>query len=265
MITSHANPRVKAARALRERKARQENGLFLAEGIRLAAELLEAEAEVETLFWSSSLLTSGFARDLVEKAGKKGIPTEEVSAEVFQSLAAREHPQGIALVVRQRWTRLDELCSEPGKPWVALEEPADPGNIGTILRTADGAGGAGLILIGNSADPYDPAAVRASMGAVAVLPIVRCGLEDFLHWTEQSGTPVVGAADSAETDFHAYRYPAEMALLLGSERQGLSSQAWGACTARVAIPMLGKADSLNLAAAAAVLLYEILNQRREMR
>ena len=263
MITSASNERVKAIRRLQERKGRQESGLFYLEGLRIVGEALEAGAEVETVVFAAELLRSEFGQKLVEEFGARGGQLLEVSREVFERLALKDGPQGIAAVVRQRWTRLDEIRVTPGMPWVALDSVADPGNLGTILRTNDSVGGQGVILLDQSTDPYDPSAVRGSMGALFDQKIVRCSLEEFAAWKQSSGAPVVGTSGAAQMDYHEYRYPAGLVLLMGSERQGLQEQHLALCDALVRIPMVGKSDSLNLAVATAVTLYEMFNQRRD--
>ena len=262
MITSLANERIKFIRRLQERKARQESGLFFLEGLRIVAEALQAGAAVEQLVTAPELLRSEYGQELVASSRSQGIDVLDVSADVFGRLSNKEGPQGLAAVVRQRWVRLDEVQLIPGKPWVALDSVADPGNLGTIMRTNDAAGGDGIILLDHSTDPYDPSAVRASMGALFDQQIVRTSFDEFKAWKEQGGCAVVGTSDAAAQDYHAYPYPDQLVVLMGSERQGLQPQHLAVCDAVVSIPMSGKSDSLNLAVATAIILYEILNQRR---
>lgn len=264
MITSPANPSVKAIRALRQRKARDEAGRCLLEGIRLVAEAARAGA-VERLVVAPELLESPFARDLVAEQARAGVPVLEVSREVFASLSQKDGPQGLAAVARQRWEELGALALGPPPGWVALVEPADPGNLGTIIRTADAVGAAGVIIVGPGADPYDPAALRASMGAAFALRLARATWGQLLAWRSATGAFLVGTADSAPTDFQAVAYPQPLVLLMGSERQGLDPAQLAACDLAVSLPMRGRADSLNLAVAAGVMLYELLRQGRAPR
>ncbi len=272
MITSLANEKIRAIRKLHERKARQESGLFTIEGLRIVAEALEqAEAgrvKIETLVVAPELLKSSFGRDLVAEQASKGAAVLEVSAEVFDRISLKEGPQGLAAVVQQRWlplrdARLAENRVTGSRTWVALDAVADPGNLGTILRTHDAVGGQGVILLDQSTDPYDPSSVRGSMGAVFTQRLVRASFEEFAEWKRSYGYPVIGTSDKARVDYHAFRYPQALVLLMGSERQGLQEHHLALCDEVVSIPMLGKSDSLNLAVATAVVLYEILNQRRE--
>ena len=262
LISSHSNTRVKQVRALRQRKERERTGLFFVEGIRLVGEAVQTGAEIETLVVAPERLTSTFGQELVERQSQRGVAYLEVTAEVFEGISSRKGPQGIGAVVRQRWAALadvtpgDELC------WTALVAVQDPGNLGSVLRVSDAVGGAGVILIGASTDPYDPAAVRGSMGAVFSQQLVRTGFEDFRAWKEASPYAAAGTAGDAPHDYQAVRYPRPLILLMGSEREGLSPQQRAVCDVMVRIPMVGRSDSLNLAVATGVVLYEIVNQRR---
>ncbi len=265
-ISSTANPQVKRIRALAQRKERERSGLFFAEGIRIVAEALDCDLEIETLVVAPDLLTSTFARETATRAAERGIPVLDVTPAVFESLSRKEGPQGLGAVARARWTDLDTVHLAPGKRqegraasslWLALDTPQDPGNVGTILRTCDATGVDGLVLIGPSADPYDPAALRASMGAAFTVPLARASWEQLVAWAHREGLPLIGAAGSSATGYREARYPARMVLLMGSEREGLSSAQLAACSQLVSIPMVGRSDSLNLAVATAVILYEV--------
>lgn len=262
MITSAANPTFKQIRALRQRKEREASGLCFVEGIRQVAEAARSRAAIERLLVAPALLASPFANELVAEQTRAGIPLLELSRELFTTLSQKDGPQGIAAVVRQRWAALEHARLETAPGWVALVEPADPGNLGTIIRTADAVGASGVFLIGPSADPYDAVALRASMGATFSMALVRCGWDEFTRWQSAQGAPLVGAADQAATDFQAVRYAQPLVLLMGSERHGLTPAQQARCDQLVAIPMRGRADSLNLGVATGVMLYELLRQQR---
>jgi RNA methyltransferase, TrmH family len=262
MITSPANERVKSIRKLHERKTRQESGLFYIEGLRIVAEAVEMGARIETLVAAPDLLRSEFGQHLLEDQRGRGVEVLEVTSEIFERISLKEGPQGLSAVVRQNWLPLEQARPEPGYTWVALDSVADPGNLGTILRTHDAVGGRGVILLDQSTDPYDPSAVRGSMGALFSQKLVRASFAAFADWKRQTSAQVIGTSDKAKVDYHAYPYPPAPVLLMGSERQGLQEHYLAICDEVVSIPMLGKSDSLNLAVATAVVLYEILNQRR---
>ncbi len=261
-ITSTANARIKGIRALRLRKERDEAGLAFVEGIRTVAEAVQLRADIVTLVDCPDLLRSPFGRDLVDSARASGIDVIEVNEAVFRTLSKREGPQGIAAVVRQRWERLEDVRLAEGDRWVALEEAADAGNIGTIVRTCDAAGAAGVILLDHTADPYDPVAMRASTGAVFTRRLVRASFEAFVDWARDRGVTVVGTAGDAADDYRAADYGDRTVILMGSERAGLPAEHQRRCDRMVSIPMAGRVDSLNLAVATALVLYEVLEHRR---
>ncbi|WP_298817856.1 TrmH family RNA methyltransferase [Chloroflexus sp.] len=256
LITSLANPTIKMLRALRQRKARDEQGRYLIEGIRLVAEAIQCNAPLDMLIVAPELLTSAFAHELVANYAATGGRVLTVSAAVFASLAEKEHPQGIAAVGRIEYTALESFpMAQVG--WIALVEVADPGNLGTILRTADSAGFSGVILVGATTDPFDPAAVRASMGALFSQRLARADWGHLVAWCRAHGIGLVGSSDRGALDYRTATYPRPLVLALGSEREGLSADQLANCDCVVRIPMRGRSDSLNLAVAAGVLMYEV--------
>lgn len=261
MPTSPSNPRIKLIRKLHERKTRQESGLFYIEGLRIVAEALDTHARLEYLVYCPELLTSPFGNQTLAKAAQAGLDTLEVTADTFHGFALKEGPQGLAGVAHQAWTPLADIRPEPGGLWVALDAVADPGNLGAILRTGDAAGASGLILLDNATDPFDPTAVRASMGAIFAQKVVKTTTQEFLAWKHSTGYPLAGATGAADQLYDSVHYPSACILISGSERQGLSKPLMAACDLLVKIPMVGRSDSLNLAVATAIVLYEIFNQR----
>jgi TrmH family RNA methyltransferase len=262
-ISSVSNPRIKFVRSLRRRATREESGQFFVEGIRAVAEAIQLGVGVETVIIASNLLTSKLAHDLVRQVPRSA--RLEVTADVFRSLSVQENPQGLGAVVHQHWTDLDSVQAEMSLCWMALESVRYPGNLGTVLRTSEAVGGAGVILLGQATDPYDPLCVRASMGAIFSQRVVRADLGTLLTWKRRSGGFVVGTSPSAETDYQAVIYPSPLVLLMGSEQHGLSADLVAACDCLVRIPMVGRCDSLNLAVSASTVLYEVFNQRRAVR
>jgi TrmH family RNA methyltransferase len=256
LISSHSNPKIKQARALQQRKARQEARLFLVEGIRHVGEAVEAKAAVEAIYYAPELLKSEFAADLVARQADKGVACYATTPQVFASLAEKDNPQGILAVVRQPDHRLDELTPD-NFPWgVALVSPQDPGNLGAILRTIDAVGASGLILLESSVDIYHPACVRASMGTLFWYPVVQASFSDFQSWVGGKGYHSYGSsAHAAQNYLEARPYRTPRILLLGSEREGLTAEQQSLCESVVRLPMAGRATSLNLAVAAGILLY----------
>jgi len=151
--------------------------------------------------------------------------------------------------------------AHPGNA-VALDTVQSPGNLGTILRTCDAVSAAGVILVGDAVDPFDQATVRATMGALFTQRFVRASLAEFSAWKASQNCLLVGTSPAAQTDYQAARYPAPVVLWMGGERKGLPAEFQQLCDVMVRIPMVGRSDSLNLAVATSVLLYEVFNQRR---
>lgn len=272
VISSHSNAKIKQARALRQRKARQESGLFLVEGLHHIGEAIAALAakdpgrtkptagvQLEYLIYAPELLESQFGRDLVHEVAERGLACFETTPEVLETIAEKENPQGVLAVMRQPVTRLSAL--DPlSYPWlVALVAPQDPGNVGSILRTIDAVGASGLLVLDSSVDPYHPSAVRASMGTLFWHPIVQASFQEFAAWAGEHGYSIIGTSAQGSQDYRSIEnYTQPLVLLMGSEREGLTSEQADLCSRLVRLPMLGRASSLNLSVATGVMLYTIL-------
>ena len=166
-------------------------------------------------------------------------------------------------MVEQSWLSIQNLAVRDHFLWVALDSPQDPGNVGTILRTLDSVGGGGIILLDSATDPYDPTCVRASMGSIFDLSLVKCDFAEFADWIQKNRVTVIGTSGAAESDYHFASYPPSLVLLMGSERMGLQDQHLSICSQLVRIPMVGRSDSLNLAVSTGIILYEIFNHHRD--
>ena len=264
IITSFSNPKVKAIRKLEHKKYREAAGEFFIEGLRIVGEALQSGAPIQSLVIAPDLLVSEFGQSLTKHSAVKDVEKIEVSTEIFEKIAHKAGPQGIGAIIRQNWGAMKTLTVENEDLWIALDEIADPGNLGTIMRTADAVGCKGLILLGSSTDPHDPTAVKASMGSIFSLSLIQTDWEKFQAWQVENNFNLIGTSDRAQTDYQAIQYQRPLVLLMGSERHGLPGEMIDACDALVRIPMVGRADSLNLAVATAVVLYEIVNQFRNL-
>jgi TrmH family RNA methyltransferase len=268
-ITSTRNPRVKALRALRLRKYRQREGLFLVEGIRIVEEALDTGAPVETLVYAPELLVSQRARGLVQRVEPER--RLALSSDVFGTLSGRDTPQGIAAAISIEEPSLADLPATQDLLVLVAYQLRDPGNLGTIVRTADAAGATGVVVVEPSVDLYDPQTVRATMGSLFALPVVRLqGEADLVDWYGEiraAGLPLLVAGSSAHgpVDYFEADLSRPLVLLLGSERQGLPPSVREQADVLVRLPMAGRATSLNVAAAAAALVYEVVRQRRSAR
>jgi len=254
LITSTSNPFIKQVRALRQKKARTESGTFLVEGIHHVGEALEAGWEIEALVYAPELLTSSFAKELLERAGRLSLRMQSVSSEVIESLADKENPQGILAVVRQKIYRFDDLG--PVTRVVALVSPQDPGNVGTILRSMDAAGADALFLLDGGVELTHPTVIRASMGTLFWKPVVSASFADFLAWARGGGFQLIGTSAKADVDYHTLVPQVPWVLMLGNEQKGLSKEQTAACDVTLALPMRGRVTSLNLSVAAGILLYQ---------
>jgi TrmH family RNA methyltransferase len=259
-ITSTANARIRSVRGLRRRKERRASGLALVEGIRQVGEAMQLGADVRCLVFAPEELTSEFALGLVEEAESQGVEVLPLAPRVMATLSGRDQSAGLYAVVGQRWSNLDDSAFGLADI-AALAEVRDPGNLGTILRSADGAGVGDLVLLDDTTDPYHPAAIRASMGSLFSRRLARATWDDFAAWAQRRGIQLVGTSDHGAVDYRAANYGEHVALLFGTERSGLAEEQLAACGEVVALPMRGRADSLNLAAAASVMLYHLAAQR----
>lgn len=257
-ITSLQNPRVKAIRALDMRKARRETGLFVAEGGAVLLSAKEAGWSLDTLIMLAGSEGDGAFARLLKWAQDSGAEHLEVNAAVLGKLAAKENPQSVLGVFKQRWAELPKPSAvAEHETWLALEEVRDPGNLGTIIRTAHAAGVSGVILIGSCCDPYSREALRATMGSIFALPLVRAGRDQFMAWRAGWTGDVVGLHLKGADDFRRVDYTGPHLIVMGSEGPGLTEQMSAACSRRVKIPMAGELDSLNLAVATALTLYQV--------
>ncbi len=261
IISSRSNPKIKSARALQQRKHRDSKGSFLVEGIHQVGAAVEAKATIEGIYYAPELLKSQYALDLIEEASGRGLPCYATTVEVFASLAGKENPQGVLAVVRQRQETLSDL-NPGGFSWgVACIAPQDAGNVGTIVRTIDAVGASGLITLDGGVDAYHPTAVRASMGAIFRHPLVKASFQEFSQWARGCSYQVYGTSARGSVDYlQVSDYARPIILLLGDERQGLTPAQAEICQALVRLPMHGEVTSLNLAVAAGVMLYAMLEK-----
>lgn len=251
LIASLGNPLIKQARALRQKKARRESGLFLVEGIYHVGEVFEAGWDVESVLYAPDLLTSKFAHELISRVASP-VP-QPVTPQVMESLADKENPQGILAIVRQRQTRLHELGQVNRA--VALVSPQDPGNAGTILRTMDAVGADALFLLDGGVELYHPSVVRSSMGTLFWKPVVQTSFDEFTQWARGQNIQLIGTSAHGDVEYHTLVPRKPWILVLGNEQKGLSAEQTKACDVTVSLPMQGRVSSLNLAVAAGVLLY----------
>jgi len=257
VVTSLTNPAVKAVRALHARKDRETTGLFLAEGLKIVGEALESRRSPRTLMYAADAADHPLLRRAVDATERARGTVLEVTREVLAKVSRRDNPQTVIGVFEQRFTPLDELRPDAAACWVALEQVRDPGNLGTVIRTADAAGCGGVVLIGDCVDPYSVEAVRATMGSIFAVPVARATQEAFLVWRQSWPGSVVGARLQATTSHADAPYRRPTLIVMGAEQAGLSDAVADGCDLTVRIPMRGRADSLNLAVATGIMIYAV--------
>lgn len=256
-VTSLANPVIKDIKALTQKKHREASGQFIAEGLKLVIDALDSGWHIDTLIYA----TSAKGKPLVDKVAARVVAggglVLEVTEKVLSSITHRDNPQSVVGIFQSRWKPLAEVRPKKGETWVALDRVRDPGNLGTIIRTADAAGASGVILIGETTDPFALETVRATMGSVFAMPVVRASVPDFLGWQRGAGVHVVATHLKGAVDYRRPDYAARpVVVLMGNEQAGLPDDLADAADTRVRIPQQGRADSLNLAIATGIMLFE---------
>lgn len=262
-IESASNPRIRAALALRDRRDREQAGRTLVDGARESRRALESGARPITAFVASELLAGPDAAAALDLARSGGAEIVDVGPRAFERLAFGDRADGIVLVVETPPTNLEVLALDllDHDPLLVVTEGLEkPGNLGAILRSADGAGADGVISVGGT-DLFNPNVIRASVGTVFSVPIAAASATDARRWIGEHGIRIVAALVDAERLHTEVDLTGPLAIVLGSEAEGLSPAWRGADVVPVRLPMLGIADSLNVSVAAAILLYEARRQR----
>lgn len=257
-VTSLSNPLVKDIKALALKKFRDQNNAFMAEGLKLVIDALDLGWEIRTLIFAKAGRGNAAVEKVAARTVAAGGDVLEVSEKVLSSITRRDNPQMVVGVFTQRLVPLKDIRPGNGDVWVALDRVRDPGNLGTVIRTVDAVGAKGVILVGDTTDPFSLETVRATMGSIFAVPVARASVEAFLAWRKGfpglvAGTHLKGAVDYRSVDFSGK----PVLLLMGNEQQGLPDDLAASCDRLLRIPQAGLADSLNLAVATGVMLFEI--------
>lgn len=255
-VTSFSNETVKRLRGLRDKKARRLEGLFLAEGLRIMAEARDVGILPRIVACSDGELHP-LAAVIVAETEAAGGEAIAVPGEILSKMSGKDNPPLLLGAYDQPRIGLADLDRDASPLWFVAEKLRDPGNIGTILRTGDAVAAGGLILVDDSADPFSVEAVRASMGAIFTQKIVQAPWTTFLSWLRNGPGQLVGTSLQTEQDYLAPIYEQPCFLLIGNEQAGLPEAYEAECDLLVKIPMLGRADSLNAAVAAAVMAFQV--------
>jgi TrmH family RNA methyltransferase len=260
MISSLQNPKIKRAHKLRDRGERNETGLFLIEGYRELRRAVDAGVTLQTLFTCSSFFLGSNESALIADSRSQGAEIIPCEPHVFEKLSYRDRPDGLLAIAVQMRTSLKSLKLKTDPFLVIAESIEKPGNLGTILRSADAAGVDGVIVCDRCTDIYNPNVVRSSVGTLFTVPVIEASSTETIHYLRAQGIQIVAATPSAEKSFTQTPFTGPIAIAVGTEQLGLS-QAWlQAADLTVRIPMHGVADSLNVATATTLLLYEVVRQ-----
>jgi RNA methyltransferase, TrmH family len=260
-LASPSNPRIRAAAQLRDRRERSSTGLTLVDGAREVRRALDSGVEVVEAFVCEPLLAGADARAALDQLRDRGIPVTTTSEPAFAKIAFGERAEGLVLVVRTPTFDLDSLAPADPPFVVVIEGVEKPGNLGAILRTADGAGVDALIAASPRTDLANPNVIRASAGTAFSVPMAAAPTAEVIDWLASGGIRIVAARVDAERPYADADLTGPLAIALGSEADGLSDAWRRAGIEAVRVPMAGVADSLNVSVTAAVLLYEARRQR----
>lgn len=256
-VTAFSNPTVKRLRSLRDKKSRREEGMFLAEGLRILTEARDSGRLPEIVAFSPEGAKHPLAAEIIAATEAAGGAAIETTPDILSKMSGKDNPQMLLGAYQQPSTSLDRIDRSKAQLWIVAQALRDPGNIGTILRTGDAVGAGGLILIDDCADPFSVEAVRASMGAIFTQDVATARWPDFVAWLRSGVGQLVGTSLKATQDYLGAKYGQPCFLLIGNEQQGLPADYEAECNLLVKIPMAGRADSLNAAIAAAVMAFAI--------
>lgn len=258
IITGFSNPTVKFVRSLREKKYRRLERKFLAEGLRLLTDAREGGRLPEILLMAQGREGHPLLDELEAAVDAAGGEVIELPVDILAKVTGKENPQAVAGVFAEWDTAIQRVDRNAAPIWLVAHAMRDPGNLGTMLRTADAVGAGGLILIDDCVDPFSVEAVRASMGAIFTQTLVQARWEEFTSWLRAGQGQLVAASLREAVPYRGAAYAAPCFVMVGNESRGLPEEYEMACDLRVTMPMKGRADSLNAAVAGAVLAYEVL-------
>jgi RNA methyltransferase, TrmH family len=260
-ISSASNPRVKEWAKLLERKHRQREGKFLLEGVHLVKEALDAGWPLDVVAFDEGSDVRGLFEDYINRNEADGPSWIPVSPEVIAKCSETETPQPIFAVAEKRPPNSENLFDTEQALVAVLDGVQDPGNVGTIVRSAAACGASAVVLGKGTADLYNPKTIRATMGALFHVPVLEADLTELLPEAKGSGAAVAGTSLQATQSCYEYDFRRNVWLIFGNEGSGMSPEVSGLVDDHMIIPMTGRAESLNVAMAATVLLFEAQRQR----
>lgn len=251
---------------LRDRRSRDKTGLFLIEGYRELLRAMDGGHPVQSLFLCPALFLGSNESALIERIRATGAQVYECSEQAFRKISYRDRPDGLLAIAPQKVSKLSELSTilqAKESPFLVVAEAIEkPGNLGTILRSSDAVGLDALIVCDRCTDVHNPNVVRASVGTLFTVPVIDAESQETIHWLKEQGIKILAATPSAEVEYTDVDMTQPLAIAVGTEQLGLSDLWMDQADIRVKIPMCGTADSLNVAMATTLLMYEALRQRR---
>ncbi|PWI58503.1 TrmH family RNA methyltransferase [Sulfoacidibacillus thermotolerans] len=265
-LTSAQNPRVKAWAALKERKYREQSGTYLVEGVRSITTYLQHGAEILSFLYDPGASVSA-CEELARQCEQQGVPVFALTSQLMAQIADTVHPQGAMAVVQmdkseiRAMFQLTRAAGDCRDVLLLVDGVRDPGNLGTMIRSAAAVGVRGVIALEGTVDFYNPKVVRATMGALATVAVAEATAEQVIRYAKEYEVRLIGADAHAQTSFFEVDLQDRIGLVIGGEAQGISEKLYSSLAARVALPMPGATESLNAGVASSVLLYEALRQR----
>lgn len=262
-ITSLQNPKVKQAVRLREKRERDKTQTFLIEGYRELTRAVTGEVTFDTLFYSPDHFLGSNEQTLIQSIEEKNVEVIEVTRDVFEKISYRDRPDGLLAIAKQTHLSPNDLnLNKERSPFFLIAEAIEkPGNLGSILRSSDAVGVDALIVCDRCTDIFNPNVVRASVGTLFTVPVLEVSSEEAIQWLNNNNVAIVATSPDAKQIYTKADLAGPVAIAMGTEQLGLSKKWMEAAQLQVSIPMCGVADSLNVAAATTLLLYEILRQR----
>lgn len=261
LISSLQNPKIKHVIHLRDRHEREKNQQFIIEGYREILRAADAKRRIDQLFICPELFLGSNENALITRIAQQGAKIIPCTEKVFQKISYRDRPDGLIAIAPQSHFSLQQLTPSANPFYIVAEAIEKPGNLGTILRSSDAVGLDALILCDRCTDIHNPNVVRASVGTLFTVPVIEASSEETIAYLKKNNIAILAATPSATEEFTKVDMTRPLAIAVGTEQLGLSEKWLKEADIRVRIPMNGVADSLNVAMATTLLLYEALRQR----
>ncbi|QEK13639.1 23S rRNA (guanosine(2251)-2'-O)-methyltransferase RlmB [Crassaminicella thermophila] len=265
-IYSHDNATIKHIRQLTKRKYRQKNSQYIVEGIRIVRDAIENNKKIECVLFCEKLYETSGGEELIKNLIEKNIKIYQVPNKIFMEICDTQNPQGIIAVLPYELYNLDQVLNEGKGLFLVLDRIQDPGNLGTIIRTADAAGFDAVLLTKGCVDLYNLKTIRSTMGSVFHLPIINVGeTKEIITFLKSENIRIISTSLNTNKYYDEVDYNGRVAFVIGNEANGVLKEVLENSDELVKIPMIGKAESLNASVAASIMMYEAVRQRRNQK